>query len=240
MSYNKDEKIAIEIYKHYGNIRFVMLPMFFSTMGAVVVAYWKLLSVAVPDMLFQIYVSIIGLIVSLLFFTYEIKLSNLLVSVSSLMPDTMNGIKPSNPIGFITIITLLLYIVPAIFWSTFLYHHTLAFTSNDYPEFQISSECIESINIIKVAEASSWSVVAILSDSTADKLKVFSLQHLGENIKLVDGEGNETNASVLIGTVSSPIVIGTNKSKDEAIKLKLNVMSLKGECKKLGKVGGIL
>ncbi len=118
------DKAALEMFKHYSNIRFVMLPMFFTTMGAVIFAYWTTSSSDDPIAYLQLWASISGAVISFLFFIYEYRLGKILINVSALLPDSMSLLKHEDLFGPVTVVTLLLYIGSIIFWLHLAYVHS--------------------------------------------------------------------------------------------------------------------
>lgn len=123
-----DEKQAeLEIFKHYSGIRFLILPLFFTSMGAVALAYWNLLS---PEYAYfnylQTWVALGGLLLSIFFFVYELYLSKKLEEASNLLPSTLGNLRHIERFGIVTIVTLLLYGTPASFWGYIIFNALLA------------------------------------------------------------------------------------------------------------------
>lgn len=110
------DKAAIEIFKHYSSIRFLMLPMFFTSTGAVAAAYWTIASHSGASNGLARWVTLAGAFLSLFFTVYEYRLSDTLLRVSSLLPESMAPLKHKKYLGLVTISTLLLYGMPIFFW----------------------------------------------------------------------------------------------------------------------------
>lgn len=124
MSFDDKEKAALEMFKHYSNVRFLMLPLFFTAMGAIIFAYWTLFSVDSPEKPLLVWVAISGVGVSLLFGVYEYRLGETLYKVSGLFPETMAELKHKNHLGMVTLVTILLYLAPLFFWLWRICKHT--------------------------------------------------------------------------------------------------------------------
>lgn len=114
---------SVELYKHYSNIRFLMLPMFFTTIGALVVAYWTVINKdGASNTLLASWVSGAGIAVSILFCIYEWRLSKAFGVVSERLPEQFVALRPtSGTWGWVTSITLLVYAIPGFFWLYMLF-----------------------------------------------------------------------------------------------------------------------
>lgn len=117
MAFEDKEKAALELFKHYSGIRFLLLPLFFTTMGSAVIAYWKVVSDPVQTPELTISVALAGMLLSLFFFIYEIRLSLTLLNISRLLPAPMAPLRHERFWGWVTTVTLTLYGVPFFFWS---------------------------------------------------------------------------------------------------------------------------
>ncbi|MGE6530877.1 hypothetical protein ACQKEM_18020 [Pseudomonas sp. NPDC077382] len=117
MAFEDKEEAALELFKHYSGIRFLLLPLFFTAMGATVVAYWNVASSVVPSREFTVSVAVAGMLLWLFFVMYEIRLSITLLSVSGLLPESMKQLRHKRLWGWVTTATLMLYGAPALFWS---------------------------------------------------------------------------------------------------------------------------
>ena len=111
----EDEKTSLELLKHYGNMRFVMLPMFFTTMGAILFAFWTVVSSKEDHRSLIIWCSLAGIAVSYLFIVYEFHLSKSISEATKGLPTNMSGLKKST-FGWVTIATASLYAGALIFW----------------------------------------------------------------------------------------------------------------------------
>lgn len=113
---------SVELYKHYSNIRFLMLPMFFTTIGALVIAYWNVVNKdGASNIPLANWVSGAGIAVSILFCIYEWRLSKAFNVVSGGLPEPFSGLKPSGTFGLVTFITLVVYAIPGFFWLYMLF-----------------------------------------------------------------------------------------------------------------------
>ncbi len=110
------EQSRLEMFRHYSNIRFLMLPMFFTSIGSVAYAYWKISSANAPNGSLQLLLVIAAFIVSGLFFVYECKLNSILFEISKKFPDQLDELRHSIRFGSITLVTRLLYLSPIILW----------------------------------------------------------------------------------------------------------------------------
>lgn len=117
MPFENKEQAALEMFKHYSGIRFLLLPLFFTSMGAIVYAYWTIGNATTPDASLQTAVAIGGALMSLIFTGYEVHLSKTLLTVSTLLPDDVKELKHKEWFGPVTCLTLLLYFSPGIFWA---------------------------------------------------------------------------------------------------------------------------
>lgn len=117
MSQPTGEQATVDLFKYYSNIRFLMLPLFFTAMGAVTLAYWTIHTSTPADSEFIRLTALAGVMVSLFFSLYEWKLSSTLFKVSGLLPKSMNSLKHNRIFGLVTISTLLFYLLPGLFWA---------------------------------------------------------------------------------------------------------------------------
>jgi len=117
MAFDNKAQTALEMFKHYSGIRFLLLPLFFTSMGAIVYAYWTIGNATAPDRSLQTAVAIGGALMSLIFTGYEVYLSKTLLTVSQLLPDEVKELKHTEWFGPVTCLTLLLYFSPLIFWA---------------------------------------------------------------------------------------------------------------------------
>lgn len=117
MSQLHEERATVDLFKYYSNIRFLMLPLFFTAMGAVALAYWTVHSSSPPDLGFIRLIALAGVMVSFFFSLYEWKLSTILFEVSKLLPSSMKSLKHSRIFGLVTISALLFYLLPGYFWA---------------------------------------------------------------------------------------------------------------------------
>ena len=124
MSLENKDQAALEMFKHYSGVRFLMLPLFFTSMGAILVAYWTVLSNGVPTPALLRWVAFGGLLLSLFFSVYEYRLSETLLRVSTALPESMATIKHKRHFGAVTVATLMLYGVPSLFWLWRICEHT--------------------------------------------------------------------------------------------------------------------
>ena len=112
---------TVEMFKHYSNVRFLMVPMFFTTIGALGIAYWTVFKEK-PDSDVLNWISISGVLVSVLFSIYEIRLSKAFSIVASKLPEELRALSPEKEIwGWVTIITTAVYLFPGLFWLCILF-----------------------------------------------------------------------------------------------------------------------
>ena len=72
-----DLTAVVELYRHFSNLRFIILPLFLSTLGAVSFAYWTLIDAgATRDLLIAITAA--GTLLCLPFMVYEWRLNQAL------------------------------------------------------------------------------------------------------------------------------------------------------------------
>ena len=122
MTLEDKDKAVLEMFKHYSNVRFLMLPLFFTVMGAILVSYWTLSSSLSLDKSLQIWVALAGAVISLLFVIYEYHLREALINVSALLPESMKELRHTKQLGAVTSVTLLLYAGPIVFWLSRIWH----------------------------------------------------------------------------------------------------------------------
>lgn len=124
MPLEEKNQAALDLFKHYSNIRFLMLPLYFTAMGAIIFAYWTVSIRVPPDPAIQLVIALAGLLVAVIFTVYEYYLSKTLLNVSTLLPASMNALKHTELLGPVTCLTMLLYFGPAIFWCWRVYVHS--------------------------------------------------------------------------------------------------------------------
>lgn len=117
MTFNDEEKASLELFKHYSGIRFLLLPLFFTTMGSTAIAYWTVISGSVQVLELTLSISLAGMLLSLFFCVYEIRLSLTLLKMSNLLPTALAPLRHGRVWGWVTTVTLLLYGAPFVFWS---------------------------------------------------------------------------------------------------------------------------
>ncbi len=117
MSFESKDQAALELFKHYSGMRFLMLPLFFTAMGALVLSYWSVVSAEGPaNSIWKLWLELGGVVLSIFFTVYEYRLSDTLMKVSQLLPEAMATLKHSQHLGPITLVTLVLYGAPSLCW----------------------------------------------------------------------------------------------------------------------------
>lgn len=204
-----------DLFKHYGNIRFVMLPIFFTVIGAIAVAYWNVSSVVMPNKYLQICIVIAGIIYSSIFCFYEYSLSNLLQKISNELPDSLQCVKHDPKKKKVTHATALIYFVPGVILLVLFVSHLVG---NINPAvYKLSSKC-STFDKQQTGELSSWNVVVKLNNGSdiVSNLYQFSSRNIGKNVKFVDGNNKTINIIKITEAIPDSFVILSNKRELEA------------------------
>lgn len=123
-SEDKQFEMAVDIFKFFGNIRFVMLPLFFTAMGALFLAYQKTSSLVNDGYLVSV-VLVAGIVVSLFFCVYEYAYSKASWRVSRVLPPKLYQLRHNGITwgGFWSTLLAVAYVLVFVFLSYFVSLH---------------------------------------------------------------------------------------------------------------------
>ena len=98
--------------------------------------------------------------------------------------------------------------------------------------YAFTSDCITHLKIESSKDGKAWALVISLSDTEAENLRTFTGNHVGDNIRLVDGNGFRVSNIItkIRQTVSSPFVVRGLESRESANELADQIREASGDC----------
>ncbi len=99
----------------------------------------------------------------------------------------------------------------------------------EYETYSLSSECVESVKIQKSKHGDYWDMIITLQNDEAEKLNLFSQNHINEMVNIVDGKGSFLVKVRVMEALSTPFYVSANNEKD-AILTKESLLNISGKC----------